>query len=105
MSAYESQAAHAPLPGAPLATITVPNASSSAAVDLSAAAGKWVNLKADTKTHFRAGESGVGEATADDYWLTADMAEPFKVVPGRTHIRVFGASAAGKCVVVVTDVP
>lgn len=102
---YEAQAAHAPLPGAPLVTIAVLNATSTDAEDLSDALNKWVVLKADTKTHFRCGASDVGAATADDYWCTADIGEPFKVVEGRTHIRTFGASAAGKLVVVVVDVP
>lgn len=94
MSAYESQAAHAPLPG-PGTQIAVPNGASSLAFDLSTHLGKYVYLIASTKTHFRAGTSGMGPATSLDVWMPSDVPVQFKVTANKTHIRVFGASAAG----------
>lgn len=94
MGSYTEQASRAPLPGAG-AQITVPAASSSAAVDLSAYLNRWVLLIADVKTHYRAGDASVGAAVATDVWMAADQERQHFVVPGRTHLRVFGASSAG----------
>lgn len=94
MSNYEAQAAHAPLPGPGIA-VAVPNAVSSAAQDLSAFLGKYVYLVATVKTHIRAGTASVGAASATDVWFPPDLPAQFKVTANKTHIRVFGASAAG----------
>jgi hypothetical protein len=77
------------------ATATVPNASSSTAIDLRAYRGQLVLLKVDTKTHIKAGTSSVAAAAATDYYLTADQDYLFRVEEDRDYIRVFGASAAG----------
>lgn len=104
MSAYESQAAHAPLPGAPVATITVPSGSASAATDLNAAMGKWVVLKSSVKTRFRAGADNTTAALVTDYWLTAEIGEPYKVTPEKRWLSAWGDGGAGELVVAMADV-
>jgi len=100
---YEAQAAHAPLPGPAIATITVPSGSSSTASDLSAYVGKWVVMVSSVKTHLVAGASGVSAATTNDVWLPADTLVQFKVTAKRAYVRAYGNGGAGTLAIAVVD--
>jgi hypothetical protein len=89
---WEAQAAHEPLPGAG-AQITVPNASSSAEVDLSAFIGRRLIFVASVKTHIRAGVAGLAAAATTDVWIPAEVPVKFKVTAARSRVRVYGTAA------------
>ena len=103
MSAFESQAAHAPLPGAGT-QITVPSGSASAATDLNAFMGKWVMVIASVKTHIRAGSTNAVAAATTDVWLPADVPQQFKVTEATRWLSTWGNGGAGLLSVAQVDV-
>lgn len=90
-------------------TITIPASASSTAGsgNLSAYEGRWLSIRADVGCHVRFGTSSVGAATAGDWYLPADVGEPYRIPKSGTlsRVTVLGKGTAGKLYFRVTSGP
>lgn len=107
MSSYFVQEANNVTPPGSGGTITLSTTSSTAGSgNLTAYAGRWLVFKSDVDVHVRFGALNVGAATAGDYYLTADLPEPYRIPKDGTlsYVRAKG-TAAGKLYYRVTSGP